>query len=329
MELRQLAYAEAVVRHRHFTRAAEELHVAQSALSHQIKRLEAELGTELFERTSRRVVPTEAGEAVAARARRVLAEVEGVRGELDELSGLVRGRIAIGALLPAGGIAVTALLARFSKAFPGVEVGLREGTAADMLTLIQSDELDVAFSLIAGTLPAAVTGLRVSEEEVVAAFPPGTAPRKPQVAAADLAHMPLAAPRAGSAIKVVADRFFAAAGKPFNVSLESGDPYLIRCLVSDGFSAAILPASLSRREGPPVDVRPLSPPVRLPVYLIWRRGRHRSPAASAFVDFVGGGAAAASRPAEPGPRAAAASIARRGASATSPRETAPPRSGRP
>ena len=65
MELRQLAYAEAVARHRHFTRAAEELHVAQSALSHQIRRLEAELGTELFERTSRRVVPTEAGEAVA------------------------------------------------------------------------------------------------------------------------------------------------------------------------------------------------------------------------------------------------------------------------
>ena len=85
--------AEAVARHRHFTRAAEELHVAQSALSHQIRRLEAELGTELFERTSRRVVPTEVGEAVATRARRVLAEIDGVRGELDELRGLVRGRI--------------------------------------------------------------------------------------------------------------------------------------------------------------------------------------------------------------------------------------------
>ena len=89
MELRQLVYAEAVVRHRHFTRAAEELHVAQSALSHQIRRLEAELGAELFERTSRRVVPTEAGEALAKRARRVLGELEGVRGDIDELRGLV------------------------------------------------------------------------------------------------------------------------------------------------------------------------------------------------------------------------------------------------
>src|SRR5215212_5793536 len=102
MELRQLRYAEAVARHRHFTRAAEDLHVAQSALSHQIKRLEAELGTELFERTSRSVVPTEAGEAFAARARRILAEVEEVRDDIDELAGLVRGRVSVGALLPAG-----------------------------------------------------------------------------------------------------------------------------------------------------------------------------------------------------------------------------------
>src|SRR5215204_4082456 len=169
MELRQLVYTEAVARHRHFTRAAEELHVAQSALSHQIKRLEAELGTDLFERTSRRVVPTEAGEAVAARARRVLAEVDGVRGELDELSGLVRGRIAIGALLPAGGIEVTTVLAHFNQAFPGIEVGLREGTAADMLARLEAGELDAAFSLIADRLPAQVDGFKLSEEQVVVA----------------------------------------------------------------------------------------------------------------------------------------------------------------
>src|SRR5216117_2892596 len=98
MELRQLRYVEAVARHRHFTRAAEELHVAQSALSHQVKRLEAELGTKLFERTSRSVVPTEAGEAVAARARRGRAEVEDVRDDIEDLQGLGRGRVSVGAL---------------------------------------------------------------------------------------------------------------------------------------------------------------------------------------------------------------------------------------
>jgi LysR family transcriptional regulator, transcription activator of glutamate synthase operon len=288
MELRQLIYAEAVARHRHFTRAAEELHVAQSALSHQIRRLEAELGTELFERTSRRVVPTEAGEAVAARARRVLAEVDGVRGELDELRGLVRGRLAVGALLPAGEIEVTAILARFSHAFPGIEVGLREGTAADMLELIEADELDVAFSLIYGDPPDSVEAVRVSEEAVVVAYPPGSAPGAASVSVADLADVPLATPRSGSAIKRAVDDLFGRAGLQMRVSLESGDPYLIRCLASDGFGAAVLPESITRREGPSVDTRPLRPAVRLPVYLIWRAGRHRSAAASAFIDFVRG-----------------------------------------
>jgi LysR family transcriptional regulator, transcription activator of glutamate synthase operon len=286
VELRQLVYAEAVVRHRHFTRAADELHIAQSALSHQIRRLEAELGTELFERTSRRVIPTAAGEAVALRARRVIAETEAIRGELDQLRGLVRGRISIGALLPAGEVEVTTVLASFNQAFPGIEVSLREGTAADMLELLQSDRLDVAFSLVTGELAEGLEGVKLGDEEVVVAFPPGTAPRKRVMSAADLAGVPLATPRSGSAIKRVVDSFFAAAGERSQLTLESGDPYLIRCLVSDGFGAAILPASITRREGPPVDTRPLRPAVTLPVYLIWRRDRHRSPAAAAFIEFV-------------------------------------------
>ena len=76
------------------------------------------------------------------------------------------------------------------------------------------------------------------------------------------------------------------AGETLRISLESGDPYLIRCLVSDGFGAALLPASITRRQGPPVETRPLGPPLRLPVYLLWRAGRRRSAAAEAFIEFV-------------------------------------------
>jgi DNA-binding transcriptional LysR family regulator len=155
-----------------------------------------------------------------------------------------------------------------------------------MLSLLEADALDAAFSLIAGSVPDGLASLRVSDEEVVAAYPPGEAPEQESVSAADLAGIPLAAPRSGSAIKALADEFFARAGQPFNLTLESGDPYLIRCLVSDGFSAAVLPASLARREGPPVETRPLRPPISLPVYVLWRRGRHRSAAATAFIDFV-------------------------------------------
>ena len=286
MELRQLRYVEAVARHRHFTRAAEELHVAQSALSHQIRRLETELGTELFERTSRTVVVTEAGEAVAARARSVLSDVDGVQDEIDQLRGLVRGRVSVGATLPAGELDVPLLLVRFSETFPGIEIDLHEGTAGDMRRYLAEDRVDAAFSLLAVDPPAEIEVERLSEEEVVAAFPAGAGPDRERVSAAELGRYALVTPRSGSAIKQALDDFFASAGQSLHVSLESGDPFLLRCLVSTGFGAAVLPASLTRREGPPIEVRGLRPAVRLPASLIWRRRRHQSPAARAFIEFV-------------------------------------------
>jgi LysR family transcriptional regulator, transcription activator of glutamate synthase operon len=279
MELRQLRYVEAVARHRHFTRAAEELHVAQSALSHQIRRLEAELGTELFARTSRTVVPTEAGEAVAARSRRVLAEVEGAREEVDDLRGLVKGRVTIGALLPAGALDVPALLAKFRQAYPGVDVAIQEGTAGDMLRHLSRDEIDAAFSLLAADPP-------VGKEELVATFPPGTAPGRGAVGASTLGRHVILTPRSGSATMAALEEFFAAAERPLHVSCESADPFLLRCLASAGFGTAVLPRSLIEREGPPVDVRALRPAVRLPVALLWRRDRRLSPAARTFVEYA-------------------------------------------
>ena len=277
---------EAVVRHCHFTRAADELHLAQSALSHQIRRLERELGTPLFERTSRRVAPTEAGRVIAARARRVLAELDGARQEVDELRGVLRGRIWIGALLPAGDVDVPGLLARFSQAHPGVEVGLREGVVADMLHYLANDELDAAFCLLAGDPPDDLGVQHLSHDEVVAAFAPDRAPPAPHVDVADLARHAVVAPRHGSAITAMVDGLFAAAGRPLRLALESGDPFLLRSLASRGFATAILPRSLTALEGPAIEVRSLHPAVHLPVVLAWRRRHTASPAARAFIEFV-------------------------------------------
>ena len=286
MELRQLRSVEAVARHCHFTRAAEELHVAQSALSHQIRRLEEELGTPLFERTSRRVAPTEAGLALAARARRVLAELDGARAEVDELRGVLRGRIWIGALLPAGDVDVPGLLARFSEAHPGVEVGLREGIAADMVRLLAADELDAAFCLLATELPADLAVEPLSHDEVVAAFAPDHAPPTPHIDVANLAQHRIIATRRGSGITTVLEQRFADAGEPLRLALESGDPFLLRSLAARGFATAILPRSLTDLEGPPLEVRGLRPAIHLPVALVWRRTRNAPPAARAFVEFI-------------------------------------------
>jgi LysR family transcriptional regulator, transcription activator of glutamate synthase operon len=286
VEIRQLRSVEAVVRHRHFTRAAEELHLAQSALSYQIRRLEQELGTPLFERTSRRVSPTEAGEAIAARARRVLAEVDAAREEVDELRGVLRGRIWIGPLVPAGDVDVPGLLARFSQAHPGVDVGLREGIAADMLRLVAADELDAAFCLLAGEVPDEFAVERLGEDEAVAAFAPERAPTADHVTVADLDRRPIIGPRQGSAITSAVQERFADAGERLRLALGSGDPFLLRSLAARGFATAILPRSLTALEGPPLELRSLEPAVHLPVALVWRRGRNAPPAARTFIEFV-------------------------------------------
>ena len=286
MDIRQLRCVEAVARHRHFTRAAAELHVAQSALSHQIQRIERELGTPLFERTSRRVIPTGAGEVIAARARRVFAELDGAREEVDELRGVRRGRIWIGALMPAGGVDVPGLLAGFSQAYPGVEVGLREGIAEDMFRHLEADELDAAFCLLAGEVPAGLAIEPLSQDEVVAAFAPEMAPADPHVTVAHLARQPLVAMRRGSAITHVLGQRFAEAGRPLHLALESGDPFLLRALAAQGFAAAVLPRSLTALAGPTIEVRSLAPPAHLPVALVWRRDRTIPPAARAFIEFV-------------------------------------------
>jgi LysR family transcriptional regulator, transcription activator of glutamate synthase operon len=286
MELRQLICVEAVARHRHFTRAAEELHLAQSALSHQIRRLERELGTPLFERTSRRVVPTEAGQVIAGRARSILAELDGARQEVDELRGVLRGHIWIGALLPAGDIDVPGLLARFSRAYPGIDVSLAEGIAADMFRRLATDDLDAAFCLLAGEVPEDFAIEQLSEEEAVAAFAPEHAPSAADVGVADLCRHVIVAPRRGSAITFRVDEMFAKAGRPLHLALESGDPFLLRALAAGGFACAILPRSLTVLDGPAIEVRSLRPAVHLPVALVWRRARNASPAARTFIGFI-------------------------------------------
>lgn len=260
--------------------------MAQSALSHQIRRLEDELGTPLFARTSRRVTPTDAGHAIAARARRVLAEVHAAQADIDELRGVLRGRIWIGALLPAGGLDVPGLLAGFSRAHPGVEVGLREGIAADMLGLLAADELDAAFCMLAGRPPEDLAYEQLSDDEIVAAFAIGRAPRRKKVGVAELAAQRLVAMRRGSAITSVLEKRFADADQPLRLALESGDPFLLRTLAAEGFATAIVPRSLTRLQGPELEVRSLDPPVRLPVALVWRRQRTASPTARTFIDFV-------------------------------------------
>src|SRR5438105_5408261 len=256
MDLRQLRYFEAVARHRHFTRAADELHVAQSAVSHQVQRLEQELGIELLRRTTRSVEPTEAGALVAARARAVLAESEALLGEVEELRGLVRGRLTVGALLFGGELDIPAILAAFTSEFPHVEVGVREGTVQRMLDMLRDGSLDVAFAL-ENQPPEDVERLALSREGLAAAISPrhplaGDGPLR----IAELESHALIAFQPGSSTRALVDAAMAKAGVEARVAVESNDLALVRSLAARGLGVAILPRTFAELPGPRVTVRP-------------------------------------------------------------------------
>src|SRR5512142_2542521 len=115
MELNQLRYFESVSRHLHFTRAAEELNVAQPSVSQQIRKLEAELGVPLFHRMKRRIALTEAGAAFLPRVHSVLQQLDVARAEVHELSGMRTGTLSVGATPSVGTHLVPAAIADFSN----------------------------------------------------------------------------------------------------------------------------------------------------------------------------------------------------------------------
>src|SRR4051794_22053040 len=285
MDLRQLRALDAVARARSFTAAALELHLAQSALSQQVAKLERELGVELLRRTTRRVEVTEAGELVLERGRRALAEADAIRADLDALRGLVRGRLRVGGVPPVSGLHPAALIADFGRRFPGVDITIREEVAAQLLAELADGRLDLVLALIdPKELPPTLTGRRLLDEELVLITAPGhrLAQRK-RVPHAALAGEPVVAYGAGSALRAELERLVP---EP-RVIAEANELATLRELVALGLGVTLMPAAVVAGTSPDVlAVRPLSPRVRVPVAMLWRANEAPTPAARAFREHV-------------------------------------------
>jgi LysR family transcriptional activator of glutamate synthase operon len=285
MDLRQLRYLDAVARRRSFTQAALDLHVAQSALSQQVAKLERELGVELLRRTTRRVEVTDAGELVLARGRRAIGEVEGITADLDAVRGLVRGRLRLGGVPPVSGLHPAGLIAEFGRAHPGIDITVREEVAARLLGELADGELDLVLALLEpGDTPPALEGRHLLREELVliTALNHPLARRK-RVPHAALADEPLVAYGEGSALRAALEDLVPGG----HVVADANDLSTIRELVALGLGVTLMPASVvTTGRAERLAVRPLSPRVHVPVSILWRAHERLQPAARAFADHV-------------------------------------------
>jgi LysR family transcriptional regulator, transcription activator of glutamate synthase operon len=283
VELRQLRYLDAVARRRSFTQAALDLHIAQSALSQQVGRLERELGVQLLRRTTRRVEVTEMGELVLARGRRALTEVDGVRADLDALQGLVRGTLRLGGVPPVGPVHPAALIAEFSRVHPAIAVTVRAGVAFPVLGQLRDGALDLVLALVDPDLLDGLEGVRLSEEELVVIAPlDHPLARAKRVRVERLGGEPLVTYAPGSALR---DALLALVPGG-RVVAEANDLETVRELTARGLGVSLMAHSMAASHGDRLAIRPLSPRHALPLSLVWRAGERPTPAAQAFREHV-------------------------------------------
>jgi DNA-binding transcriptional LysR family regulator len=257
VELRQLEYFAAVARHRHFTRAAEELYVTQSALSQQVRRLEAELGLELLARGSRGVELTAAGADLLRHAESVIGTVAEARAEMDQHAGAERGLVRVAAVAAdAPGLADA--LVGFHRAHPGIRVALRHGSSREVGDLVATGAAEIA---VAATADDPGDRTLLSDEPLRVALPVGD----PLAAAGelslrDLRERPFILAERGSALREVVVAACEAAGfgpvPPFDVS----DPRTVRVLVAAGLGVAVVPGTWIEGEEPEVAAAALADP---------------------------------------------------------------------
>jgi DNA-binding transcriptional LysR family regulator len=290
MELRQLEYFVAVAETRSFTRAARQCSVAQPALSQQVRHLEAELGAQLLVRTTRSVALTDAGQTLLRNARRVLADVALARAEIDAITGLVRGRLTIGAIQFVPRLDLPRVLAGFHAAYPGVNVVLRTADNEQMLAQVRAGELDLAFlSFRAGEAPLELGRLDLLTEPLraVVCLEHPLAGRR-RVALADLVREPFIELGPGSGLRSQSDHAFRAAGLERHVALEVAGLDDMLSLAALGLGVALLPSSLlAARLAARVRALPLEGrPVQRAVALVWREAEPVSPSARAFLAQV-------------------------------------------
>ncbi len=294
MEMHQLAYFESVSRHLHFTRAAEELNVAQPSVSQQIRKLENELGAPLFHRMKRHVALTEAGKTFLPHARAVLQRLEEARQEVQELSGLRKGTLAVGAPPSVGTHLLPKALAAFSKQHPGIALSFREAGSRTLVSLLEEGELDLAVVIQPIRRPALEAKLLV-EEELLLAVPrhhhlANASDEAVRVTLSQLRQEPFVLLREGA--YDLRDQTLAAcrrAGFEPRVALDGGEMDSMLRFVAAGIGLAILPemvlSDVDRHDGP-VALRRLQPRLTRSVVLARRRDRYYSAAAREFTTVL-------------------------------------------
>ncbi|BBX62102.1 putative transcriptional regulator, LysR family protein [Mycobacterium saskatchewanense] len=288
MELRQLEYFVAVSTELSYSRAAQRIHVVQSALSAAVAKLEKELGVELFDRARRQIALTAAGEAFLQEARNVILATQRARSTAQDYRGQLAGTVTIGTLMSWGTLDLATALEEFRGRNPLVSVRLRQSLtgSAGHLEAIAAGRMDLALVSTPSPPSSQVNLLRLTEEPMVFVCDPEhplADRRRVQLSdldGADFIHFPQ-----GWGIRKRLDTGFADAGaRPVN-AYEVADYAIAAELVRHRLATTVLPTSAADRF-PDLHAVPLHPSMTWTLSLASASGQSGSRAVRALVDTI-------------------------------------------
>jgi DNA-binding transcriptional LysR family regulator len=298
LTLRQFRVFEAVARHLSFSRAAEELHLSQPAVSMQVKGIETILGMRLTEQLGKKIFLTEAGREVLHASRTITARLDDMQANLAQLRSIDTGRLSLAATSTVNVVA-TDILARFRGRHPGVTVHLDVSNRAAVLDQLIGNRIDLA---IMGQVPdgLGLEAIRFMDNPLVVIAPPDhPLVGQKNISMASLATESFLVREAGSGTRGAMERFFAARELEIQSSMEMSSNEAIKQAVQAGLGLGILSLQTLEMELALKRLAVLNVdgfPIMRHWYIVHRADKRLSPAAQAFKEFVLGATQQPGRP---------------------------------
>jgi DNA-binding transcriptional LysR family regulator len=285
LALGPLRTLEAIARHGSFSRAARELNLTQPAVSMQVSQLERRLGLPLLERVGKRAFPTRAGEILLAHAARAVAELQAAVERVQELRGVVAGRVRLGTSASISVYLLPRALRRFRARYPAIDLVVVTGTASEVARGLVGNDLDVGLV----SLPLRDRELAVTpfyRDELVAIAPPEARWRRHDaIRAAELAQHPLILFDRGSTVRREIDAWFARARVTARAAMELGNTEAMKKFVEAGLGLSVtsefsVKADVAARR---LAAMPLEPSLTRQIGLVRRRDKPVAPPLAAFL----------------------------------------------
>lgn len=285
MDLRQLEYFQMVSRLNNVTRAAERLHVAQPSITVAIKKLEDELGVQLFDRNQKQITLTSEGQIFLSRVEKILTDVQDAVLEMHDYHELKRGAISVGVPPMIGSFLFPEIFANFRKIYPNIDLTISEEGSLAIKEMLEQGVLDLGIIILSENSKFLET-FPIRDNEILACLPHDHhLSLQKSISFSDLKREKFIMLKEDTYHRQIILEKCAQEGFIPEIILSSSQIETIRALVASGLGISFLIDSIAKKKKDLISI-PLSDPINIQIALAWKKDKYLSKASQAFIEFI-------------------------------------------